>query len=176
MSEPTANERLLYAGRYLRFIERQGWEMISRKHAVVALSAWTGRNELLLVEQYRIPLGQRTIELPAGLVGDEPGQNDESLRAAAARELEEETGWRPGRLNELMRYPSSAGLTDEIVVLMQADELTQVGPGGGDDSEDIVVHCIAESAVHDWLIEQQARGLALDPKIHAALYWRQHSR
>ncbi len=173
MADMKNTSRLLYAGRYLELLERDGWELVSRHHPVVVLIAWTPADELLLVEQYRIPLGRRTIELPAGLVGDEPGREHEPLLEAARRELEEETGWRAGRLEEIIRCPSSAGLTDEMVIFMQAGNLSQVSAGGGDETEDIIVHAIARDRIDAWLGARNAAGLAIDSKIFTALYWAQ---
>ena len=55
--------------------------------------------KLLLVEQYRIPVHAQTIELPAGIIGDEPGGSaDEAHAEAARRELIEETGYEAGNI------------------------------------------------------------------------------
>lgn len=164
-------DQMLYTGRYLRLIERAGWEFVERRHRVAVIIAWTPARELLLVEQYRIPIRSRTIELPAGLVGDQADQAEESLLSAAGRELEEETGWRAGRLKALMSCPTSAGLSSETVSFVLADELELSGPGGGDDSEDILVHRIPAAALDRWLADRYRAGLAIDPKIYAALYW-----
>jgi ADP-ribose pyrophosphatase len=161
----------LYAGRYLNLRERRGWEFIDRRHGVVVLIAWTPERELLLVEQYRIPIERRTIELPAGLVGDREEQVGESILSAAARELVEETGWRAGRLREIMRCPTSAGLSSEEVCFVWAEDLEPEGPGGGDESEDIIVHRIPAAAVDGWLLDRYRAGLAIDPKIFTALHW-----
>ncbi|NKI34954.1 NUDIX hydrolase [Wenzhouxiangella sp. XN79A] len=162
----------LHSGRYLRLCERSGWEFATRVHpTVVVLIAWTEADELLLVEQYREPVRQRCLELPAGLVGDRPGEADEPEREAAARELEEETGYRAGRLELLMRCPTSAGMTDECAVFFRASGLERVSDGGGDASEDITVHRIPRAEVHDWLLDRVEAGAAVDPKIWFALYW-----
>ena len=168
MSTP---DRTLHEGRYLTLLERDGWEFIERRHGVAALIAWTPDRELLLVEQYRIPLRCRTIELPAGLVGDQPELGPEALLDAAARELIEETGWAAGRLIELITCPSSAGLTSEQVSFVLAEDLQWVAPGGGDDSEDIIVHRVPAAALPQWLNDRYQAGMAIDPKIYAALYW-----
>ncbi len=164
-------DKVLYQGAYLTLKSRNGWEFVARQHQVAVIIAWTVEDELLLVEQYREPLGRRVIELPAGLVGDESELEDEDFLDAAARELEEETGWRAGQLTEFMTCPTSAGMSDETVMFVLAENLVQVGRGGGDDSEDIVVHRVRKSFIDQWLDERRSHGLGIDPKIYAALYW-----
>jgi ADP-ribose pyrophosphatase len=161
-----------YDGRYLGLHERVGWEYATRTNAtgVVVIIPVTDQDEVVFVEQYRVPVGNRVIELPAGLVGDE-GDPDESLAAAAERELREETGYRAGRLVSLGQCPSSAGMTDETLTLFFAEACRREGSGGGDASEDITVHPVALSRVDHWLAERQRAGLDFDPKIYAALYW-----
>ena len=165
-----------YAGRYLNLLERDGWEFASRSNAelVVKLVAVTKEAELVLVEQFRKPVNASVIELPAGLVGDH-GNRGESLFDAAQRELEEETGYAAGNLELLMTGPSSAGLSDEIISFVLATDLRRVGPGGGDDSEDIRVLPVPLTEVDAWLATQIAVGRILDARIFAALYWLQKS-
>jgi ADP-ribose pyrophosphatase len=163
-----------FQGRYLNLLERDGWEFASRSNAssVVILVAVTSDEEIVLVEQYRKPVGSLVIELPAGLVGDHVDP-DESILDAAARELEEETGYAAAQLEVLMTCPSSAGMSDEMISFVLAKGLTRVGPGGGDDSEDIEVHIVPLTDVDAWLTHQLSAGKPLDPKIYAALYWLQ---
>lgn len=158
-----------YKGRYLSLVERDGWEYATRTNPVVAvLIAWLADHRLLLVEQFRRPVDNMVIELPAGLVGD---QGAESVVDAGHRELVEETGYAAGRLREIMRCPTSAGISDETVVFLAATELEKVGPGGGDESEDITVHAIGRNRIDAWLQAQLDRGKAVDPKVFTALYW-----
>jgi len=166
------NDTTLYQGRYLRLAERDRWEFVSRSNArcVVALVAVTPAREIVLVEQYRKPVESSVIELPAGLVGD-LSDPDESILVAAARELEEETGFVATDMKLMMECPSSAGMSDEVISFVLANGLSRVGPGGGDASENIVVHVVPLSEVDDWLTAQQSAGKPLDPKIYAALYW-----
>jgi ADP-ribose pyrophosphatase len=161
-----------YRGRYLDLIERENWEFASRNNAsnVVVIVAVTPEEEIVLIEQFRRPVESVVIELPAGLVGDNH-EPDETVLQAALRELEEETGYAATRLDPIMACPSSAGMTDEFVSFVKATGLARVGPGGGDASEDILVHTVAMESVDDWLLQQQDRGKLLDPKIYAALYW-----
>jgi len=162
----------LGAGRYLGLYETDGWEYVSRENAsgVVVLVAVNDAGELLLVEQFRPPVGKPVIELPAGLVGDlhDPA---EGLLQAAQRELLEETGYAAGHLELFMSCPSSAGLTDEVISFVMASKLQKLGPGGGDASEDIAVHAVALADIDQWLSVRQKHGALLDPKIYSALYW-----
>jgi ADP-ribose pyrophosphatase len=164
--------RVHASGRYLRLLERNDWEYMSRSNArgVVILVPVTEDGCLLLVEQYRIPVQSRVIELPAGLVGDLDDQ-EESLMTAARRELLEETGFEANQWSPLLQCPSSSGMSDEIVTFLQASELQKVGPGGGDESEDIQVHQIPLAEVNHWLKLKIDEGLMVDPKIYSALYW-----
>ena len=70
-----------------------------------------------------------------------------------------------------MRCPTSSGMSDETAVFILAEELVQTGPGGGTASENITVHAIPHNQIDKWLDQQRQAGLALDPKIYAALYW-----
>src|SRR3546814_18935083 len=78
------------------------------------------------------------LELPAGLVGDET--TDEAPEVSAARELEEETGYRAGKIDNLGFFYASPGMVSDGFTLVRAHGLPQVGPGGGDSDEQIVVH------------------------------------
>ena len=110
-------EETLYEGKWLRLVRRGHWESCERTHGkgmAVIIVAATPDDEVLFVEQYRIPLGSKTIEMPAGLVGDQSGED--TLEDAATRELEEETGWRPSRVEVLLVGPTSAGIDRKSVV------------------------------------------------------------
>jgi ADP-ribose pyrophosphatase len=165
-------ERFLYRGRYLGLAERQGWEFATRTNAssVAVLVAVTEDNEIVLVEQFRLPVGKRVIELPAGLVGDQ-GHPDEPILEAAQRELIEETGFAANSLTLLLECPSSAGMSDELITFYLAEGLQKVGPGGGDSSEDIVVHIVPLRQAAEWMGHQREAGLMLDPKVYTALFW-----
>lgn len=165
-----------YRGEFLNLLRDGNWEYASRVHGnqVAVIIAITADHELVLVEQYRIPVASYTIELPAGLIGDDPQCAGETAIQAAARELEEETGYSPSCMKLMLRTPTSTGLTDETAVFFQARGLRRVSAGGGDDTEDIKVHCIALGQVGRWLKQQYQEGKAIDPKIYSALYWISH--
>ncbi len=168
----TNSEKIHFKGRFLGIMERNRWEYTFRTNAsgVVVMVPVTDGGELVLVEQFRIPVKGRVMELPAGLVGD-TGNPDEDFKIAANRELLEETGYRAKRLEELLVGPSTAGLSDEIITIYFADGLEKVGPGGGDSSEDITVHLMPLEDAEAWLREKSDEGILLDPKIYAGMYW-----
>jgi ADP-ribose pyrophosphatase len=172
MAHDERKPRVIAKGRWLTFIDDAGWEYVTRPHVtgIVVIVAVTADQRLVLVEQYRPALHPRGIELPAGLVGDLDGRQAESLADAAARELEEETGYRAAEMVPLFSGPVAVGVSDEIVSFFDARGLTRVGAGGGDDTEDIAVHEVPIADVNAFLASQRAQGLAVDPKIFAGLF------
>jgi ADP-ribose pyrophosphatase len=125
----------------------------------------------VLVEQFRPPVNKNVIEIPAGLSGDTPSFKNEDLKLAAARELEEETGYRAGRMTLVASGTASAGLCDEIITLFRATELEKVSDGGGDETESITVHEIPLDEVVQWLEDQRAQDKLVDLKVYSALYF-----
>jgi len=164
---------LQWEGKFLRVIRCGRWEYADRvgTSGAVAIVAVTEDAKLILTEQYRIPMACRVIELPAGLVGDMPGQANEDLAEAARRELLEETGYEAREMTRLTSGPPSAGLASEIVTLFRARGLRRVAAGGGDAHEDIQVHEVPLSKVGQWLDDRMAQGAMADPKIYAGLYF-----
>jgi ADP-ribose pyrophosphatase len=158
----------MWAGRFITAKKRGKWEYVGRArgiHAAVILAideAEDGRH-VLLVDQYRVPLGRRCIELPAGLVGDQEEGEDSSL--AAARELEEETGFRPDRLETLGEFYSSPGMVSESFTLFRAHGLVKTGEGGGVEDEDIQVHRVPIDTLNDQIATWRAEGYAMDVKL-----------
>ena len=140
-------------GKFARLVAQDGWEWVERTNSLAAavIVAVTTDRELLFVEQYRIPLAGRVIELPAGLAGDVAGSEDEPIAAAARRELLEETGYQANRIEYLTEGPSTAGLANETYTLFLASGATKVAPGGGEEGEDILVHVIPLAEVPQWL-------------------------
>ena len=163
---------MLAKGRFLTFIDEGGWEYVTRPGVtgIVVIVAVTDEQRLVLVEQYRPAVHQRVIELPAGLGGDADGRRGESMGDAAARELEEETGYRAGEMVALFEGPIAVGVSDEVVSFFHARGLTRVGAGGGDETEDITVHEVPLAGLRAFLAAQQAQGRAIDPKIYAGLF------
>jgi ADP-ribose pyrophosphatase len=169
---------ILHQGRFLRLVKTGRWEFCQRTKAsaVVAIVATTAMDEIVLIEQERVPLGRRIIELPAGLVGDDEGHEDEAILEAAQRELDEETGYFAAQWQILSRGPTSAGLTDEVVTFVAARDALPSGGGGGVDGEDIEVHVIPLDEVGEWLAAREASGQLVSPKVYAGLYFAMRNR
>jgi ADP-ribose pyrophosphatase len=164
-------KQTLYEGDWLRLVRIDHWESCERTHGqgmAVIVIAVTPNDEVLFVEQFRVPLGSRTIEMPAGLVGDDHAQD--TLADAARRELIEETGWSPGRVDVLLVGPTSSGMSNERIAFVRARDLTKVGEGGGVDNEDITVHAVPRSDAPRWLMQKHAEGYELDLKLWAGLW------
>jgi ADP-ribose pyrophosphatase len=165
VSDGTKGEgEVVWQGRFIAAKKLGTWEYVSRNRdvtAAVILAVDDG--EVILVEQHRIPVGGPCIELPAGLVGDEDEQ--EALEVAAARELEEETGYRPARVISLGKFYSSPGMSAEYFSLVRAEGLTKVGEGGGVDGEDIVVHRVRLAEIPAFLERKRGEGYEVDAKL-----------
>ncbi|MCX7283977.1 MAG: NUDIX hydrolase [Novosphingobium sp.] len=159
-------ELVQWEGRYIVAKTRGRWEYVGRNRnikAAVILAIEDGH--VLLVEQFRVPLGRPCIELPAGLIGDEAGAENEDAAIAAARELEEETGYRPGRIESLGEFHSSPGMVTEAFTLFRALDLQKVSDGGGVEGEGITVHRVALTEIEAFLSARRAQGYAIDTRM-----------
>lgn len=162
----------IHRGRFLTYLKTErGWEYVTRTNAkaCVAILAITEDKRVILTEQFRPPVGCQVIELPAGLAGDIPLQEEEPLVTAARRELKEETGYEAKNWTALLEGTSSAGLTDETCTIFYATGLTKMTEGGGVGGENIKVHYVHQSDVVKWCRDRQAEGKKVDFKIFAAL-------
>jgi ADP-ribose pyrophosphatase len=162
-------EQIVWQGKFITVKKRGRWEYVGRARgirAAVILAIEDGH--ILLVEQFRIPLGKRCLELPAGLIGDQDDPDEEAL-VAAGRELEEETGWRADRLEPAGEFYSSPGMVSEHFTLVRASGLTRVGAGGGTESEDIEVHRVPLAELPEFVETRREAGVGIDVRIMGLL-------
>lgn len=162
-----APEEVAWQGKWITAKRRGKWEYVSRARGIraAAIVAIDADGHVLLVDQYRVPLGKRCLELPAGLIGDEAGHEGDSPFDAARRELIEETGYDCAAIEDLGEYHSSPGLVSEGFTLVRATGLTKVGEGGGLEDEDIIVHRVPRAEIAAFVAAKRAEGLAIDVKL-----------
>lgn len=154
----------MWTGKYIQVRKLGSWEFVGRTRGVsAAVILAVDDGHVILVEQYRVPIGRQCLELPAGLVGDE--EAGEEAAAAALRELEEETGYRAERMVDLGRFHASPGMSSEGFTLLRAEGLTKVGEGGGVESEDIIVHRVRLEDVPEFVQRKREEGAAMDVKL-----------
>lgn len=139
--------------------------------AVPVSSGPDGRPMVTMVRQYRAPLDEHVLEIPAGMrdVADEPPE------VTAARELVEEVGLEPGRLISLTRFSPSVGMTDaELFVYLALDlrEVPRDTHGPEETHMDVVVMPLADAVdmvvrgeIHD---AKTIIGLLLAERVLAA--------
>lgn len=160
------SERVVWSGKYVETVVDGSWEYVRRTgdRGAAVVIAVTDADELVLVEQYRVPLGRRCIELPAGLIDD-----GEDTCAAAIRELHEEAGYRAASVSAIGVFASSPGLASESFTLVRAEGLTQIGDGGGIDGEDIVVHLVPVADLPRFIEEKRNADVMIDVRLMAGL-------
>jgi ADP-ribose pyrophosphatase len=153
-----------WEGKFVRARKRGRWEYVSRTgsvNAVVILAETEGK--VVLIDQYRVPVGKRCLELPAGLVGDE--DPDATVSGTAIKELEEETGYSAERIELLGDFQSSPGMLSESFTLVRAHGLRKVGEGGGTEHEDINVHLVSREDIPAFVEARRVEGMAIDVKL-----------
>lgn len=155
---------VMWAGKYVRALKRGRWEFVSRTddiRAVVILAEYDGK--VILIDQPRMAVGGRCIELPAGLVGDE--DRNATVEATAVKELEEETGFTAERVERLGEFFASPGMLSESFTLVRAHGVTRQGEGGGTQDEDINVHLVARAEIPAFVERKRAEGYSVDVKL-----------
>lgn len=151
-------------GRFVRLLKRGKWEYASRAgdiKAVVILAEHDGK--MILVDQPRVPLDCRCVELPAGLVGDD--DPDATPESTAIKELEEETGYTAERVERLGEYYASPGMLSESFTLVRAHGVRKVSEGGGDENEDIEIHLVPRAEIPNFIEQKRAEGFGIDVKL-----------
>lgn len=154
----------MWQGRFIAAKREGKWEYVGRARGIrAAVILAIDDGHVILVEQYRVPLKRHCIELPAGLIGDETDGEADDI--AAARELEEETGYRAETIETIGEFASSPGMVSETFTLVRARGLTQVHAGGGVEGEDIIVHRVRLDDIAAFVAGQRALGKMIDVRI-----------
>ncbi len=170
MPEAGAAEEIVWQGKFVTAKRRGRWEYVGRARNIrAAVILAVEDDHVILIEQYRVPMGRRCIELPAGLIGDDADSEDESPLEAAGRELEEETGYRAASLEDAGMFYSSPGMVSESFTLVRALGLEKVGQGGGTGGEDITVHRVELSRLGNFVDAARRRGCGIDVRVMGLL-------
>lgn len=163
-------EEIQFEGKFLKVLMTDDhWQWVKRKgcNGACVIVPITTDNELVFVEQYRYPTHAQTIEFPAGLVADI--DKKETARLSAERELLEETGYQAKVFSTGTSMYSSAGLTDEITTVFVAYGCKKVEEGGGDETENIIVHVVPVKEVHQWIDNMRKEGKAISSNVYYGL-------
>ncbi|MFD3572292.1 NUDIX hydrolase [Streptomyces sp. NPDC058644] len=130
MQWKTHGERQIYTNQWVNLFlvdveqpDGRRWEhhVVRMRHLAVA-AVVNDRREVLMMWRHRFITDKWAWELPMGLI-----EEDESPEEAAAREVEEETGWRPGPIKPLIYAEPANGITDSEHFVFRADGATYVG-------------------------------------------------
>ncbi len=133
-------------------------EIVRHPGAAAVIALLDGK--LLVVDQYRKPLEKTQIEIPAGKL-----DGNEDPMEAAARELEEETGYRTDSLKLVSAFYTSPGFADEKLYLYFTDQL-KPGRVNPDEDEDLVIKAITLDEAEAYMAE----GRISDAKTIMAIY------
>ena len=144
-------------------IETRDWESVERVNCsgIVGMVPITDDGDVILIKQFRPPLNGYVIELPAGLC-----DIGETLEDAARRELIEETGYAAAGMRFLVKGPMSSGSSSEMLTVFVATDLTYVGIGKRDETENIEVLKIRSENLASTLLQMQHDGSIIDLKIN----------
>lgn len=134
------------------------WDFIMHKGAAACVAVKKNGN-LVMVRQYRNALDRETIEIPAG--GLNPG---EDMQSAALRELEEETGYRAGKIEFLLSIRTTVAFCNEQIAIYLAEDLEE-GKQNLDEDEYLE---IAEYSLSE-LLDMIDKGVIQDSKTVSAL-------
>ena len=154
----------MWQGKFITAVRDGQWEYVERAgriSAVVIFAEFDGK--VVLVEQPRVPIGGRCLELPAGLIGDT--HSNDNVADAARRELREETGFEAERIEVLGEFFSSPGMVAESFTLVRATGLSRADEGGGVDGEEIVTHLVPRGEIADFVAAKRAEGVGIDVKL-----------
>jgi len=99
----------------------EDWDFVSHRNGAACVIAIDDDGKIIMVRQYRSALERETIEVPAG----SKDSKMEDSAVCAARELEEETGYKAGKLKKLLSVKSTVAFCDELIDVYLATNLTK---------------------------------------------------
>lgn len=161
-------QRINYVNDDGKELKWEACQRVNRTNAVSIFAIKPGRGTIVLVRQFRAPVGKYCIECPAGLIED-----GESALVSAQRELLEETGYTLGRIVENgFAAENSAGLTGELTtpIIALIDETVPRRSQSLDESEHIEILEVPLASLVDFLKEANAKGDMVSGKLLTFAY------
>lgn len=141
--------------------KEEKWDFVSHRMGAACVLAVRPDGKLLMVRQYRNALDRFTLEVPAG----KRDSLDEDTSICAARELEEETGYRAGKFEKMLALKSTVAFCDEFIDVYLATDLEKIGEQHLDEAEDIDIEAYDLKELMDMCYE----GKLQDAKTVAAI-------
>lgn len=173
MRDKIVGEETVAKGKFLEMVDidwqdsegkMRKWEAVRRTTGadIVSVIPVTDDGRIILIGQFRPPVGRMVIEFPAGLRDE-----GESFEEAALREMQEETGYRAGKIRKLFAGSVSAGLSGEFLTVFLVTDLKFVGKKDGQEERGITVYEIPLEEVNEWLDDKERKGVLADVKTRA---------
>ena len=141
--------------------KEEKWDFVSHRMGAACVLAVRPDGKLLMVRQYRNALDRFTLEVPAG----KRDSLDEDTSICAARELEEETGYRAGKLEKMLALKSTGAFCEEFIDVDLATDLEKIGEQHLDEAEGIDIEAYDLKELMDMCYE----GKLQDAKTVAAI-------
>jgi ADP-ribose pyrophosphatase len=165
--EKTITSKLIHAGEKYSFktdeVQLPSGKTVTRDivdhPGAVAIVPILDDGRILLVKQYRYPVGKELLEIPAGTL-----EKGEAPDTCARRELSEETGYTAGSMKKILSMYMVPGYSNEVIHLYFATQLKQ-GEKHTEDDEDITV----EAYGADELLEMMEKNTIEDAKTIAGV-------
>ncbi len=164
------DRKLVYSGTILDFYEdtmllpngkTEIWDFVSHRMGAACVLPVRNDGKILMVRQYRNALERVTLEIPAG----KRDSVNEDTGICAQRELEEETGYRAGKIERLLSLKSTVAFCDEMIDVYLATDLEKIGEQHLDDSESIDIEAYDLNELMDMCYEGELQ----DGKTVAAI-------
>ncbi len=151
-------KKLRFSGRLIKVYTWQNMDFVQHPGAAVVVP-FLDKNRVIMVNQPRFAIRQNTWEIPAGILN-----KGENPLLCAKRELEEETGFKAGKMKKIIAFYSSPGFLHEKMHLYKATNLKPVKMNL-DEYEDIKIKIFSKKQ----LLKMIKTGKIVDAKTIAAL-------
>ncbi len=146
--------------------------VVEHRDAVAAVTI-TPEGEMVLIEQYRHPVGRVLLDIPGGLIDE-----GEDLEVAVKREVLEETGYQVTDLNLTCRFYTDPSMSPQQTTLYQATGLIKIAEAQPEKSTLIKVHLLSPKTVLDIIYSRIYNDYSISSSwslIGLLLYFHNHS-